>query len=230
MILPGTTKDGRPRISYSQLNSWTSKSAFRGINIGGQEVTQSGKHGYILERMVGYEYPPDPAKESFAPFGDKVEDAICEQDFSGFTDREANVLKSIKPLGVFQKPVEIDFGDFVLTGFIDDCNKTPTKLRDYKTASVNSAKKYYTDEYKQLEIYALERYKRTGKLPTSLEVCVIERIGNPFRGEELKVGDNVWYIEREISKQILDDVEEWVVENTREIAEYYETFLKMNIK
>lgn len=228
IILPSTNEEGKPRVSYSQINSWKSATSFeQPKNIDGKEMKLSGKAGYVLSKFLNYKFPDTP-KQKFAPFGEKVEDAICKQVYKDFYKNEIEILKSIKPIGIFQKEFEIDFDDFVLTGFIDDSNKDASHLRDYKTCSKSSVKQYYEDDYWQLDIYAMDKWKKTGILPKHLEVVAIERLGNPFRNEELTVGDNVWYIDKETSEERLMYIESQIRNIVEEISNCYKIFLSMS--
>lgn len=224
LLLPSTDKDGRPRLSYSQVSSWGKDSSFNSPIINGKTVKISGKEGYILEKFLNYQFPQS-AMDAFAPFGQKVEDAICEQDFKGFYANEIETLKRIKPIGVFQREFTIDFGDFTLLGFKDDCDEEETHLRDYKTASESSVQQYYGDDYYQLDIYALDTFKKFGRLPEKLEVVAIERKGNPFRGEELTVGKEIWTIDRETSEKRLEFVEDKIRKTASEISDAYKLYL-----
>lgn len=226
ILLPSTGTDGRPRVSYSQISSWNSDKAFNKPMIKDKFVEVSGKEGYILDKFLKYNFPSSPM-DAFAPFGQKVEDAICNQDFKGFYKNEIDTLKRIKPIGVFQKEFVIDFGDFTLSGFKDDCDEEETILRDYKTCSVSSLEQYKKDTYYQLDIYALDTLKQKGRLPNTLEVVAIERKGNPFRGEELTVGENVWVIERQTSKERLEYLEEYIRATVEEISDTYKLYLEL---
>ena len=220
IILPRTTEDGRPRISYSQLKSWNSKEAFDEFE--GRKI--SGSTGYILSYFLNYKFPPSPMSV-YAPFGLKVEDYICNKVKSDLDDNEMAILDTIKPLGIFQKLVTIDFGDFILEGFLDDANEDRSILRDYKTASKASAKQYSEQEYMQLDIYALDFYKKYGLIP-KLEVVVIERSGSHFK-MPLKVKDT-FTINRTTSKERLLYVESYVRSTVTDISDCYKEFLKLN--
>jgi hypothetical protein len=106
-----------------------------------------------------------------------------------------------------------------------------THIRDYKTASEKSCKKYYEDPYEQLDVYALAVQQETGKVPKKLEVCAIERTGNGFKGGRnvLKVGENIWYIERKTSKERLAKLEDKIQQTVEEISFYYKIFKKLNV-
>ena len=211
-------KDNKPVTSYSQVSLWREKKSF---NLG-----TKGYIEYIRKYLFGEQYP-DP--HGWAAFGRKVEDALEANDFKGFTEREVTVLKKVKTLPVYQKDMHIDYGDFTLYGIIDNCTEDLSKFKDFKTASKNSAKKYESPDYKQLHIYASAILKQTGKLPEEVSVCVIERFGNPFKGESLSVGNDVWEIEKTIKIEDIEAVDNYVLSVVAEISNCYKVFEKLNL-
>ena len=219
-VLPRVNAEGKPRISYSQLKSWKSKTAFKPF----EDKVLSGASGYILQYFLGYEHPWSNW-DLYSEFGLKVEKYICEKVVDDLDEDEIRILDTIKPIGVFQEEVNVDFGDFVLTGYIDDCNEDRSILRDYKSASLSSAKQYSTNDYTQLDIYSLERYKETGLIP-KLEVVVIERKGY-HKKPPLKVS-GTFTIPRTTNAQRLLQVELEVIETVKEISDCYKLFLEIN--
>jgi hypothetical protein len=220
IILPRVDKDGVPYISYSQVKLWNEEKGFNTGLPGRQEFMR----GYFL----GEEFPD---KGGFGTFGADVEDYITlRKGAEKFTDAELETLNKIEPLGVLQKEMVIQFDGFYLKGFMDDATPDLVKIRDYKTASNNSRKKYEEDSYWQLDVYALAVKKETGKLPKELEVCIIERLGNGFKGGRgaMTVGQNIWYIPRKTNKERIKSVEENIINTAKEISEYYQVFLKLN--
>jgi hypothetical protein len=227
IILPRTTEDGRPKISYSQIGAWNELKSFNQIfGEDGKLKEIDGKTGYILKYFFNYEFPPSPM-DIYAPFGSACEDCICKGECDDFSDEEVDILMQVEPLGVFQAELAIDFGDFVLQGFIDDCNEDRSHIRDYKTASVNSSKKYREDSYTQLDVYALDKYKKTGELPNKLEVIVIERGGSHFT-KNLYVKSIMEPIIRQTSVERLLYVENKIITTVREISDCYKVFLELN--
>lgn len=211
-------KDGIPLVSYSQISSWFAAKAF---NLSGR----AGKDEYIQRYFLGKDFGDDMG---WAEFGNRVESAIEKQDFSGFSDSEAKVLESIQPLPIFQYKMIIPFEGFNLIGYIDNCNEDLSQIIDFKTASEKSVTKYYTDDYKQLDVYALGVKKLTGKMPKKAKVLAILRKGNPFRGEPLEVDDKEpRYINREINKVKLEEVEAWIYQGVNEISDYYKVYKKL---
>lgn len=219
LVLPRINDKGQYTISYSQIKLWHD---LKGFSTG-----LLGKFEYIRSYMMGETYPD----VGWAQFGIEVEDYVCERKHADkFTEQERAVMEKIVPLGNFQVPIDIDFKDFRFIGYKDDANDDESILRDYKTASVKSKEQYYGDGYKQLNLYALDTKKKSGKLPNELQVTVIERLGNAFRGgrDVLSVGENVWEIQKEIDPVAIDSMEDLIVNTAREISEYYAIYLEMN--
>jgi len=219
IILPRTTDTGKPRISYSQIKLFNDIKSF---NLGIE-----GIYEYMVIYFLGHNY----ADIGWGTFGQDVEDYVGERKGADkFTVAEKNTLEKIEPLGVLSDKFEIDYGEFVLMGIIDDRSEDWSRIRDYKTASKNSAKQYEKDDYVQLDLYALASIEKTGVIP-ELEVCIIERKGNAMFGggrNALTVGDEVWYLAKQTNKQRLDDLKKHIFKTVVEISEYYKLFLKLN--
>lgn len=220
MILPRINEEtGRPYLSYSQYKLWNDTESFN--------LRVDGALEYILSYFFGREFPD----EGWGEFGNDVEEYICNRGCANkFTKKEKEILETIEPLGKYQVEGYIDMGDFDVRLFIDDATPDFSKIRDYKTASKNSAKKYYSDEYLQLDLYAMWVLQETGKIP-DLEVCIIERGGNCMFGkgrEALSVKGEVWYHPRKTTKAKLNKIKKSFQETAEEISEYYEMYQKMN--
>lgn len=218
IFLPTTTDEGKPRISYSQIK------AFKDLK--GFNTKQEGKLEYIYKYFLGYRFPD----LGWAEFGKDVEAYIADREAAEkFTEAEKEVLNKIETLGVTGEQFFIDYGAFVFTGIIDDRTEDWRKLRDYKTASKKSVLQYYKEEYTQLDLYALAAIEKTGVIP-ELEVLAIERKGNAYRGGRgvLKVGGEVWTIEKGTTEERLQRLKEEIFTTVAEISEYYKIFLKYN--
>lgn len=213
-------KDGKYYTSYSQINDWNSAKGF--------STGLKGKQEFILKYFAGINFP-DTA--GFAQFGNEVENYILNrEDSDKFTDEEKETLDKIQKLDLHQHEIMIPFEGFYVKGFIDDMSNDYTWIRDYKTASLNSSKKYYEDDYKQLDFYALGIRAATGVLPSKLEVCAIERLGNGFRGgrDVMSVGKEIWYIDRKTDEARLKELEEYIVKTVHEISDYYKVYKQLN--
>lgn len=219
ILLPKTTKEGKPRISYSQVKLFNEAKSF---NLGIEGVLE-----YMATYFLGYTFPDI----GWGQFGEEVESYIAKRENADkFTETEKKTLNDIETLELQSDKFSIDYGQFELYGIIDDRSTDWTKIRDYKTASKNSAKQYYEDDYVQLDLYALKAVEVTGIIP-ELEVCVIERKGNANFGggrDALTVGDNVWYISKKTNEERLERLKKEVFRTVVEISEYYKLYLKLN--
>lgn len=219
IILPRTTKDGKPRVSYSQVKLFNEAKSF---NLGVEGILE-----YVASYFLGYTFPD----VGWGEFGQDVEDYIgARAKADRFSIKEKETLNKVKPLGVLSDKFEIDYGEFVFTGIIDDRSNDWDKIRDYKTASKNSKKQYYEDDYVQLDLYALKALEETGIIP-ELEVCIIERKGNANFGggrDALTVGDNIWYVPKKTSEERLETLKQTIFKAVCEISDYYKLFLKLN--
>ena len=213
------SKEGIPYISYSQYRSWNDPKSFH--------LGVKGKYEYMLDYFFDEDFPD----MGWAQFGEEVEGYICQRSFSeAFSPEEKKVLETIEPLGLFQHEFFLRFDGFGLLGFIDDAKEDFSHIRDYKTCSKSSSKKYYKDDYYQLDIYAMWVQQNFGHLPETLEVMMIERTGNPFKGggrSVLKVGEQVWSHYRETSQERINFLREDIRRTAEEIAVTWEVFQKM---
>lgn len=210
---------GKPMISWSQIETWNSK---QGFNTGLQ-----GNMEYILKYFSGASFPD----MGWGTFGSETEDYIClKTQADKFNDEEKAVLDTIKPLGVFQQEVLVDFGDFVVLGYIDDATPDFKKIRDYKTKSESSKKDLHEDKKHQLELYALWVEQEYGFVPEA-EYCVIERLGGAecMKGggrDVLKIGSQIWYEPYTIEEGRLEQTKKLVRDTVAEISSFYRTYVK----
>ena len=237
-------------ISYSQVGSWEDEKSF---NLG-----IKGRLEYILGYFFGVQFPDqgwgvfgedaenavcyrDYSKEEIADLDEKIKihnikhpnrpQRLVSDSLDSFDEREMSILKQITPLGTFQKEGWINFDGFKLLLYIDDATEDFKKLRDYKTASRNSGKKYELPEYKQLDVYSIWVEQEYDYIPDELEVCVIERAGNCYgmveRRDLLSVKKDVWYIDRKTSPERLQKIKDNIIKVANEISEYYKVYLKL---
>lgn len=247
LILP-KKRDGRQYLSYSQIKSWNSMKSFN--------LSINGKFEYILEYFFGEDF----GDMGWAEFGQDVENYICYRDMDpsriadldakviadnkkygkneklvseslkAFAPEEKKVLETITPLGVFQQEGLIHFDDFDVLLYIDDATEDFMHIRDYKSASENSSKQYYKDDYWQLDVYGMWVKQEFARLPEKAEVVIIERAGNCFRGGGrgvLSVKDRVWYHERELTEKRQMLLKQQIKTTAKEISDCYKMFLKL---
>lgn len=212
--LPKQDKSGVPYISYSQKTTWC-----------------KNKRDYIRQYFFGETFTGN----DYTDFGSKVGEALENNDFSGFTIKEQRFLATIPRYDQFEREIKLQMDGFYVKGFIDtntleikEGKDDVKSLMDYKTGDIKTKiAEYDTDDYHQLEIYAGAIEQETGVLPTDCKVCLIDRTGNAFKGEKLKLGNEFVIIEKQITKERVNQVLSEVQETAEEIASYYEVFLKL---
>lgn len=205
--LPRRDKEGNPYISYSQISTW-----------------KKNKRDYMRQYFLGEAFEGN----AYTEFGTKVGEALENNDFSEFTKEEQKFLKTIPRLDVFEHEIKWVLKGFYVKGYIDTMSRGKMKLADYKTGDVaTKVAQYEDDSYTQIDIYAAALKQETGKKPSVGEVYVIDRTGNAFKGEELKLGDRFVTVTRDISAKRLKAVEKEVQEIAEEISFYYTIYQRL---
>ena len=217
---------GMPVTSWSQVESWT---ATKGFNTG-----MAGKKEYMVRYFLGERFPD----MGWGQFGTEVEDCVTLGECEPFTPKELETIKDIKPLGVFQEEIVIDFGDFCLLGYIDDMSEPKDGVvdivRDYKTKSKSSKADLHDPKKLQLELYILGLQQRGLKVENA-EYVIIERLGgrecmNGGGRESLRIGTNVWRETYMFSDKSVERAEAIVRETVKEISNHYKIFKILNAK
>ena len=70
--------------------------------------------------------------------------------------------------------------------------------------------------------------QETGHLPKKGWVELIERTGNAFRGEELRLGKEVVVIPQDVSKEAVEAVKKNLVKVAKEVSAHYKVFNTLN--
>ena len=212
---------GKPMVSWSQIEVFNDK---KGFNTG-----LLGMFEYFRKYFLGETYPD----MGWGTFGTEAQEYIQERKHSNkFTPAEKEVLETIEPLDIFEQPVILDFGTFIVLGFIDGLSEDWTKMRDIKTKSESSKKDLFTGKKHQLELYSLFVEQEKGFLP-ECEYVIVEREGGRacMMGggrDVLTVGERVWYEPYKITKARLAETKKLVKSTVKEISNYYQVFLKLN--
>lgn len=232
---------GKSYVSWSQIESFNDKSGF---NTG-----LKGEFEYLRKYFTGEKYPD----MGWGRFGSEAEAYITVRDTDPskldafdkecvesaeklFSDKEKDVLKKIKPLGVFQDEIcyYVEELDVIVLGYIDDRSRPRNgkvkMLRDYKTKSKSSKKDLHLPKKHQIEIYVLG-LKQRGLEVENTEYCIVERLGGAecMRGggrEVLKVGETIWYEPYEIKEGRLEETHEMIVTTVKRISSLYTTYNK----
>lgn len=186
-----------PYVSHSQIESFSSA---KGFNTG-----LPGYMEYVHTRLLRIKYQDS----GWGVFGEDVENYICYKElgdldrqkanakilkenawknprslkdsFDSFSEEEREVLDVIQPLGTYQDTFYADMGGFYLMCIIDDMKSDGSHIRDYKTCSDSSSKKYYKrGAADQIFLYAYAYELAKGKMPTYVEYFLIKRKGGSF--------------------------------------------------
>lgn len=222
LILPRTDDDGNSYISYSQIATW-----------------KKSKRDYIRQYFFDEEDTKDFLKP-YGDFGNKIGEALENNDFSDFTEEEQKLMKLIPRYDEFEREIKLEMDGFYIKGFIDTNTvlrknegkkkiELVEKIADYKTGEIEKRRpEYESDEYLQIPIYAAAIQQETGFLPKEAFVFLIERNGNAFKGEELTLGNEFITITKDVSQEKIDKAKIEIQEIAEDISKYYETYLKLN--
>jgi len=208
LILPKKDKKGNSRLSYSQIKCF-----------------KENKREYIKRYIL---------KEGFyvnkyMSFGTKVGKAIETNCYKNFSEIEKESLLKVKRLDEFEKFTTLDFGGFIMYGYIDSCSLDMNNIIDYKTGSLGKHEKYLKSDYTQLHYYALSLRQKYGITPTSAQVNYIIREGNPYKGIILRVSkEKPILIDIDISEKTLNRVYWDTIEIAKEIESFYLKYIETN--
>jgi hypothetical protein len=201
MILPKKDKDGIPYVSYSQLALFKrSPEEYKARYIDGEPF-----EGNI-----------------WTDFGQKVGEALETGDFAYFSLSEQNTLSSVTRLDDFEVEIRLEYNDFYVKGYIDTTDYNT--IIDYKTGGKNKELQYSDENYWQCQIYALA-LQQEGIEVTDSWVEFIRRVGNPYRYQPLRVGNEVIKIPQDVSKPTLERVYEQIPKVVTDISTYYKKHL-----
>lgn len=213
--------NGKNKISYSQWTSWKSIQY---------------RPSYIKQYIVGIPLDCGIFAQAGTDFGSLVEwkgmgeineKPICKVLNQIDTEKIVNNL-NYPENSIYEDYVVLDMGDFVIEGYADRIiydNKNII-VEDFKTGSLDSRKKYESDEYMQTNLYSYIK-ETEGYIVNDCKVLLFERKGNgsaksPMRltGEQLHIPTPYC---REKTEIWLEDVKKTVIE----ISDYYQKYLKL---
>jgi hypothetical protein len=209
MILPTKDKEtGEPFVSYSQLSTFE------------ESLRNYIRRYFFKEKFLG---------NSYTEKGNDVGEALEHNDFSKFDEDEQKTLMTVPRYDDFERKIKLWFGDeYYVVGYIDTSTKNCKAIADYKTGIIESVRpKYDSDKYIQLDIYAAAIEQELGYLPDEVDVFIIERTGNGFKREELKIGDRWEKVEKKVTPERVIEVKEKIEKIVKQISEYYQVFLKL---
>jgi hypothetical protein len=202
MDLPKKDKYGNSYVSYSQLSTF-------------KNSQKDYYERYILNKpFEGNEY---------TDFGSKVGEALEKNNFDLFDDKEKETLNKVTRLDEFERKCVLKYEGFYVLGFIDTNSFDLSEIIDYKTGGKKKEFQYLKDDYHQLHLYALALRQETGITPTKASVEFIRRTGNAFKGEKLRVGNELIKTEINISIKNLTRVYWETLRTVKEINRFYKS-------
>jgi hypothetical protein len=203
---------GKPYISYSTLTAWVEY-----------------RDDLIKQKFAGIKIPGGVYAELGSYLGEAVENGFfAEENPHGFTGQE-NFELIERPEGAeYERMILIDFGDFVLVGFIDILHEYEPKtvhVRDLKSGGKGKEKYYASKEYIQVILYAyaleLEGYK-IGKT----DVWFVRRTGSHF-SPPLHISDEQFAIPLVYDEERKQFAIKKVKKVVKELSSCYSTYLKI---
>lgn len=201
MNLPKKDKNGVSRLSYSQIATF-----------------MNNKNEYYRRYI---EKRPFITNE-FIEFGSKVGLALEKNDFNLFESDETSVLNKATRLDLFEEPTVLRMKGFNVYGYIDTCTRDFKEILDYKTGKLGNEKKYMSNSYVQLQIYALSIMQQKNVLVNKASVEFITREGNPFRREPLKVSNqDIKVVDIDVSENRLIETKIFIQKIATEIESFY---------
>ena len=212
LLLPRVDDAGRPYLSYSQASKW-----------------KRNKRDYIRVYFLGE--PDNPMLAPYGDFGHLVGHSLENNDFSKFTPKEQEFMKSLPRYDLFEREIRLELDGFYVKGFIDTIKKDLSEQIDYKTGDIEKrSPEYEDDDYNQLGVYAAAIEQETGVIPKTSKVVLIGRSGNAFNGEDLKLTREVSIIEKTIDKDRVEQVKREMQSIAEDISAHYRVFLKLSGK
>lgn len=206
--LPRKDKNGNSRLSYSQIKCF-----------------KENKNDFISRYIIGEPF----VSNEYIEFGSKVGEALETNNFNNFHELEEEILRKVERLDEFEKFVKLDFGGFIMYGYIDSNTNDLSKIIDYKTGGKKKDLIYSKDDYTQLCYYALALKQEYGVIPEVAQVHFIRRGGNLYRNQPLVVAqENPIIINIDISEERLKEVYWDTIEVAKEIESFYLDYLKNN--
>lgn len=204
------------KLSYSQYSSWK---------------TPTYKEDYIRTYILGW----DRTTNDFAQFGSAcggyLEDKTIDTEW--LSARDVEVLDNVDRPEDAEYEVEIciDRGWYVIQGFIDQMypfSKNGVVIKDFKTGDYTKKQPFYSDinQYGQTNVYAYGINTCENKEIDYCGVTLLDRKGNPFRGQRLELTGGIYMIDTPYSKEIAEQVLEGIDRVAEDIAETYTLYLE----
>lgn len=212
--------EGKPKGSYSQYSSFLDP-----------EYNLDYYRQYFLRKEI-------PSGE-FAQFGSEVGELIETQ---GDVKGEALSMQDVgivmenvdfPPNCVYEDHVVVDFGNFVVEGYIDRCEYLEdgkVRLKDFKTGNADVKDKYYASEdYGQTTLYSYQKEQEGSSIDYS-GVTLLGRKGNKIGGDgnwKMRLSGVIKEIPTPYSKERAKKLLSKMRETFEQISEEYKIYKKL---
>lgn len=192
---------------------------------------------YYLQYFLGVEVPGN----DFSEFGNGVGDYIssfaeCKPEIKNcLTDKDIEHIHKLvffPPNCIYEDEICVDFGDFVVEGYIDRCEylEDGVKIVDYKTLNIDTKSAYYaSDDYRQTVLYAFQKEREGHKILES-SVHGLGRKGSSIQGTgnfKMRLSGLDIKIPTPYSKERAEEMQNWFKTIAHQISEDYKVYLKV---
>ena len=212
--------DGRPKISYSQYNSWC-EDAYRG--------------SYIGKYFLGVDDPGNMFTDFGGFCGEYLETGVDESSYLDAIDIQwLNTVEKPKH-AEYEREIVLDRGMYVAQGFIDQNFEEPTKQKivlmnviDFKTGGEKKKADYAGDGYQQTTLYARALVEEGIDVGYS-GVQLLPRKGNKLdksSAHPMRIVGEPIDIPTPYSEERADKFLEKLDATTKDISDHYKCYLK----
>ena len=214
--------NGKPKVSYSQINSWKDPQY---------------RPDYIKQYMVGIQIPSGIFADYGSAAGTFVEaigtkDMKCHDEYSHIlSDSDRDFLKQLEypENSIYEDYIVVDMGDYCIEGFADrGIYTTPNTVivEDFKTGSIAKKKAFYaSDDYMQTNLYSYQK-ENEGFEVEDCRVILLDRAGNNSAKSPIRLTGKLEMIPTPYSREKTELFLEQVTETVHEISDYYKKYKK----
>lgn len=213
--------DGKPKLSYSQVNSW-------------KDVKY--KPDYIKKYFVGIDVPGNMFTDYGSAVGTYIEsigtnDNDCHKEYEHWLsdfDREFLNSMDYPDNCVYEDMIVVDCGRFVMEGYIDRSLYEGNKIsiRDFKTGSIDKkTSEYSSPDYNQTTLYSYQKELEGYEIIDS-EVALLDRAGNNSAKSPIRLTGKISIIPTPYSTERALNFLKSVENTAEEISEAYQKYLK----
>lgn len=202
---------GKQYISYSTQSSWTDY-----------------REDFIKEKLAEIKLP-DSIYANFGNWvGESTEYGVAQLNKHDFKGAENLKLVPRPEEAIYERLIVIDFGEWILIGFIDVFVEKENKvasLLDIKSGGAKKEEGYKKEDYTQVILYA-KALEDEGYTIDKTGVWFVRRTGSHIK-PPLTLSDEQFYIPLEYNKERVDYAINKLKKAVEEISEINTTFQKI---